>query len=244
MSINLIKKLSPLFFYWCILQSFIFAQELFNDKLSAEEQQKLANGEILIRNIGKSKNMCLNPVNAGTQKVIDTIDDLDPAYLAEVIQIRPYSGNEDLIENLKPILLDIEGYVGIPYWSERNEAFYDLYSSANIVSKNIGENSGTMNVILVMSPFGSLDMDISLTNSKDELFYLMSNTKNVKYRGLNIVKEENMQSIVYAFRYGDSIVLYGVGGVDALSIFFLRDRIETSFINRIKTFCQFIFEKL
>lgn len=230
--------------FFPMLSGFLCAQQLFNDKLSAEEQQQLANGEILIRNIGKSKNMCLNPINAGTQKVIDTIVDLKPAYLAEVIQIRPYVGNEHLITDLKPILLDIEGYVGIPYWSERGGAYYDLYSSASILSENIGKNGGDMNVDLFMAPFGNLNMDISLTNSDEELFYLMLNTKNVKYQGINIVKEENMQSIVYAFKHGDSIVLYGVGGVDAFSIFFLRDRIETSFINRIKTFCQFIFEKL
>ncbi len=227
-----------------ITSTLLFSQDVFNNKLSSEERQKLENGEILIRNIGKAKNMSLNPVNEGTQKVIDTIKDLKPAYLAEVIQIRPYEGNEDLFDTLKPLLLDIDGYVGIPYYSEHNDAFYDLYSSAEVISENIGKNSGNLNANLHMDPFGRIDVAISFEQTSDDLFYLMANTSNVKYSGFTVVNKDNMQSIVYVFKHEDSIILYGIGGVDAFSIFFLRDRIDTSFINRIKTFCQFIFEKI
>ncbi len=240
-------RLTKLFFSIIVLALFtspFYATDVFNNKLTNEEKQKLQNGEILIRNIGKAKNMSLNPVNDGATKVIEAIHDLRPAYLAEVIQVRPYEGNEDLFENLKPILLDIEGYVGIPYYSEHNEQYYDLYSSAEVLSENIGEKAGSLDANLYMNPFGSIDVAISFEQAADNLFYEMANTSSVKYRGISIVSEDNMQSIVYAFRHEDDIVLYGIGGVDAFSIFFLRDRIETSFINRIKTFCQFVFEKI
>ena len=36
----------------------------------------------------------------------------------------------------------------------------------------------------------------------------------------------------------------GIGGVKAPSIFFLRDRVETSFMNRIKTMCSYFFEQM
>lgn len=222
----------------------VFSQALFNANLSAAESQKLANGEILIRNIGKAKNICLNPVTAQAANLIENVTKLKPAYLAEVIQVLPASGNEDLLKKLKPLLLDIEGYVGIPYWSERNQQFYDLYSSASIVRSGIAENGGNMNVDLVMNPFGNINVDIDLTDSGSELFYRMKNTGGVAYDNITVVRPEKMQSFVYAFAYNDFIVLYGIGGVNAPSIFFLRDRIETSFINRIKTFCKFIFEKM
>ncbi|MFI3258315.1 MAG: DUF6675 family protein [Spirochaetales bacterium] len=242
---NIIFKKSVIgFFLLSLFCSTMFAQNLFNNTLTQAEQQQLANGEIVIRNIGKAKNMCLNPITDGTQRVVDIIKDLNPSYLAEVIQIRPYAGNEDLIENLKPILLDIEGYVGIPYYSEYNDSYYDLYSSAQILSENISDTDGVVDANLHMDPFGTLSVNISFENTADDLFYFMTNTEKVKYKGFTVVQNDNMQSLVYAFRHGDSIVLYGIGGVDALSIFFLRDRIDTSFINRIKTFCQFVFEKL
>ena len=150
----------------------------------------------------------------------------------------------DLLKKLKPLLLDIEGYVGIPYWSERNQRFYDLYSSASILRSDVSENGGNMNVDLVMEPFGKINVDIDLTTGGSELFYRMKNTSGVSYGNMTVVRPEKMQSFVYAFAYDDFIVLYGIGGVNAPSVFFLRDRIETSFINRIKTFCKFIFEKM
>ena len=240
------KSIFFLFFALCFfsLSAVLFSQPLFNDNITAEESQKLAAGEILIRNIGKAKNMSLNPVTPQAAELIERIKKLKPAYLAEVIQIRPLSGNENVIQNIKPLLLDVEGYVGIPYWSERAQNWYDLYSSASIIKNDITETGSTLNVDLYMLPFGDLNVDINLSDTDDEVFYSMINTGNVKYENMTVVRPEKMQSFVYAFKYNDSIVLYGIGGVNAPSVFFLRDRIELSFINRIKTFCKFIFEKL
>ena len=53
-----------------------------------------------------------------------------------------------------------------------------------------------------------------------------------------------MKSAITVFRDGDNWVLYAIGGVDTYKIFFLEDRVETSFINRIKSFCSFIFTKI
>lgn len=231
--------------YFCAAAASLFSQALFNAHLTPEEGQKLADGAILIRNIERAKNISLNPVTPQAQELIERVQKLKPAYLAEIIQIRPLSGNEDLIQHIKSLLLDVQGYVGIPYWSERAQAWYDLYSSASIVKNEIKENGGFMNVDLEMEPFGTMNVDIQLSDNGSEIFYSMKNTGNLKYYdGLTVVRSEKMQSFVYAFKYDDFIVLYGIGGVNAPSVFFLRDRIETSFINRIKTFCTYIFEKL
>ena len=108
--------------------------QVFNDKLTADEQQKLANGELIIRNIGKTKNISVNKINPVLSTTVEAIEDLNPSYLAEVIRMVPYSGNENLLETLRPIILDLEDYVGIPYYSERHETYYDLYSSVDIKS--------------------------------------------------------------------------------------------------------------
>lgn len=235
-----VLSLCLVFFAGCA----VFSQALFNGNITAAERQELADGEILIRNIGKAKNMSLNPVTPQAAELIERVKKLKPAYLAEVIQIRPLNGNEKLIQNIKPLLLDVEGYVGIPYWSERAQDWFDLYSSASVVKKDITEAGGSLNVDLYMLPFGDLNVDIGLSNTDGEVFYSMINTGNVKYENITVVRPEKMQSFVYAFKYNDFVVLYGIGGVNAPSVFFLRERIEISFINRIKTFCKFIFEKL
>lgn len=217
---------------------------LFNKNISSDEKKQLQEGQLLIRNIGNAKKICLSETTITSRDVINTMKELKPAYLAEVIQIRPYKGNETLLEELRPILLDIKGYVGIPYWSVRNNKFYDLYSSAQINSSSIEATHSEITTTLEMDPFGFIDMKISETNNENELFFVMTNTSQIQYYDLNIIKPDKMKSLVYVFREGDYIILYGIGGVNAPSIFFLRDRIETSFINRIKSFCQFMFEKI
>ncbi|MEL3901243.1 MAG: hypothetical protein P1P60_00190 [Treponema phagedenis] len=230
--------------YVCCAAFAVFSQSLFNDNLTVQEREKLEAGQILIRNIGKAKKISLNPVTEQAEDLINRIKKLKPAYLAEIIQIRPESGNEHLIDGIKPLLLDVQGYVGIPYWSERQQQFYDLYSSAEIVQSNMTGSGGSMNVDLDMMPFGAVNVDIELSDTGTAVFYGMKNTGNLKYDNITVIRSGRMQSFVYVFKYNGSIILYGIGGVNAPSVFFLRDRIETSLINRIKTFCTYIFEKI
>lgn len=219
--------------------------QVFNGKLTGEEQQRLANGELIIRNIGKSKNISVNGVNPALQQTIETIEDLKPSYLAEVIRMVPYAGNEDLLERLRPVILNVEDYVGIPYYSERNETYYDLYSSVEIKSRTDDGSTAKLNALMEMSPFGKIDTDIILTTEGTSLHYENTNLNDLKYHdGITVVKDRCMKSIVTVFRSGDSWILYGIGGVKAPSIFFLRDRVETSFMNRIKTMCSYFFEQL
>ena len=76
-----------------------------------------------------------------------------------------------------------------------------------------------------------------------DLSAVQLNTKLKYYDKYTCVKEKNMKSIVVITKQDGYWVLYGVGAVDAPSIFFLRERVETSFMNRIKTFCTYFFNK-
>lgn len=219
--------------------------QVFNGKLTADEQQRLANGELIIRNIGKAKNISVNKINPVLSATVEAIEDLNPAYLAEVIRMVPYNGNENLLETLRPIILNLEDYVGIPYYSERHETYYDLYSSVDIKQFDDDGTTAKVNAIMEMSPFGGIDTDILLQTDGDSLYYENTNLNNLKYHdGITVVKKKNMKSIITVFRSGDSWILYGIGGVKAPNVFFLRDRVETSFMNRIKTMCSYFFEQL
>ena len=61
---------------------------------------------------------------------------------------------------------------------------------------------------------------------------------------IDCVWPQKMKISILLFQYEDNWVLYGIGGVNAPRIPFFTQRIQTSFINRIKTFCSFIFQKL
>ena len=217
----------------------------FNTNLTKAEQEKLNKGEVLIKNIDYQKYMCLDSqYNETTNNITKDVKSLNPKYLAEIIQIKEYKGNENLPEKLSVLLNNISDYAGIPYWSERHQKYYDLYESAKIVKTTTQNNITTIDADLIMEPFGLLQEQISVKTSKSELLYKAYNTNNLKYSGITCVSKQKMQIYIYVFRDNDKWILYGVGGVNAPHIPFMTDRIRTSFINRIKTFCNFIFKKI
>ena len=217
--------------------------EVFNSRLTAEEAEKLNKGEVLIRNIGKMKKICVVE-REETKKVIDTMKELDPNYTAEIIQVRPYKGNENLRELIKSALLNISDYAGIPYFSERKQKWYDLYDSATITEQFRSRNKLNIKADLEMDPFGVIKADIHVEENENYLYYDMVNLNTLRYHDrFNAVKANKMQSAITVFRDGDNWVLYAIGGVDTFKIFFFEERVEVSFINRIKSFCSYIFEK-
>lgn len=217
----------------------------FNDKLKANEKAALDNGQILIKNIKYDKNMCLKSgiSNLG-DKLISEIDSLNPKYLAEVIQYKPYKGNEDLPKRLETLLNNVSDYAGIPYYSERHKTYYPLYDSAVITNTKQFSDHKEIYADLDMSPFGLVKEQINIFKSNNSILYISKNLNKLRYHDqFDCVSPEKMKICIFLFKDGDKWVLYGIGGVNAPRIPFFTERIETSFINRIKTFCNFIFKK-
>ncbi len=218
---------------------------IFNSRLSAADRSKLESGQVVIRNISNANELCITSQNAGAQKVISTVKALKPAYVAEVIRVYPYEGNENFIQKFSSMVMDIPSYAGIPYYSEQAEAWYDLYSSATIRSSSTTGNTQRVIADLVMEPFGLINTQIDTETASDYFFYVQTNLNKMRYYDkFDCVKPNKMKSVIAVFREGDNWILYGVGAVDAPSIFFLRDRVETSFRNRIRAFCQHFFAKM
>ena len=218
----------------------------FNEKLTDEEKTIIDSGQVFIKNIKFHKNMSLNRGNTILgDKLIDEIHDLNPKYLAEVIQIKPYIGNEDLPQRLEEILNNVPDYAGIPYFSERAQQWYNLYDSAVITSTEKSDDFSTINADLQMEPFGIVKEHIEISKTSDSILYSAINTNKLRYFDkFDCVGPNKMKICILLFRDGDNWILYGIGGVNAPRIPFFTQRIQTSFINRIKTFCSFIFQKL
>lgn len=224
--------------------SSVFANP-FNSKLTASERDRLDKGQVVIKNIDYQKNMCLNPdTDATCAKIVQAVKDYNPKYLAEIIQVKDYKGNEDLPQKMAAILNNISDYAGIPYWSERHECYFDLYSSAKIVSQKKTGDKTEIKADLEMEPFGLVSEDIICESKKDSLYYEAVNTNNLKYEGISVVGKGKLKVYIYCVHIDDKWYIYGCGGVNAPHMPFLTDRIRTSFINRIKTFCNFVFTKL
>jgi hypothetical protein len=240
------SQLTALFFLLILSASgtISLTADPFNKNLNSTDRAKLMRGEVVIRNVNSLKELSIKKTNE-TDKMLSVITDLKPAYIAEIIQVRPYKGNEDLDKKTEAILANIPGYAGIPYYSEQAEKWYELYSSAAITGI---KNSGTTKTItadLEMSVFGTVNTLITIERTNDTLFYTMKNVNRLRYHGeFTAIEPQKMQSVIVVYRDGDNWILYAIGGVDTYKIFFLKDRVETSFMNRIKTFCNFVFTKL
>ena len=95
-----------------------------------------------------------------------------------------------------------------------------------------------------MEPFGIIKEDIEIKKDNDSILYSAINKNLLSYYDkFNCVWPEKLMICIYLHRDGDNWILYGVGGVNAPRIPFFTQRIETSFINRIKTFCDYIFKQ-
>ena len=223
---------------------------VFNKNLTAEEQKTLDRGEVLIKNIAYQKNMSLNKdYNTDCQALTEEIKHLSPKYLAEIIQIKPYKGNENLPEILTSLLYNVSDYTTIPYYSVRAEAWYNLYDAAEIlketvITQNATTTSKELEVLFTMQPFDKVYETINLTQTSSSVYYSSINTNKLRYLDqFDCVWPKKLKMCIILFRDGENWVLYGIGGVNAPRIPFFTERIETSFINRIKTFCSFIFSK-
>lgn len=217
----------------------------FNSKLSESEKNELNEGKVLIKSIDRYKNMSISSENKGVKLMRSAIDDLDPNYLAEIIQVKPVKGNETLDEKIYSALVNIESYVGIPYQASSG-GMYELYEKAEIhKTTKISDTKTKYETELYMEPFGTIFADIEIERTDDYIFYRMVNTNKLKYKGFTAVGSENLASCIVLFKDGDNWILYGCGGADAIKIplFGFDKKIEGSLIRRIKTFCNFIFTK-
>jgi hypothetical protein len=244
-----IKIFCSAIFLMILVNTGTFAQ-VFNKNLTEEEQKTLDRGDVLIKNIAYAKNMSLNKdYNTDCQALTEEIKQLSPKYLAEIIQIKPYKGNENLPEILTGLLYNVSEYKGIPYYSERHKKYYNLYDSAKIeketvIVANATKTQKELEALFDMEPFGKVYETINLTQTLSSVYYSAINTNKLRYKDeFDCVWPKKLKICIILFRDGENWVLYGIGGVNAPRIPFFTERIETSFINRIKTFCSFIFSK-
>ena len=238
------KKLVFSFILLISLTAFLSADP-FNSKLTADERKTIESGEILIKNINYEKFMCFKKGESELGDILlAEIHDLNPKYLAEVIQVKPYKGNEDLPQRLEALLNNVPDYAGIPYYSERNNEWYNLYDSATITETIERKDGKSLKADLMMEPFDLVNEEIELTRSKDSILYTSVNTNKLRYLDkFDCIWPRKMKICILLVRDGDNWILYGIGGVNAPRVPFFTERIQTSFINRINTFCSFIFKK-
>ncbi|OJF75943.1 MAG: hypothetical protein BKP49_08960 [Treponema sp. CETP13] len=219
-------------------------RDLFNNNLSEENIIKLKDGKEVMIRLESAELLSLKPITKEAEKTLKSVKTLNPSYLMEIIKIIPKKNHENLISTLNGSFLEIENYNGIPYYSESKKRWEDLFSDAHVVKKSKSNNVQTVTINLKMDPFGKFNADLVIIQNKDSLEFTLQNQKNLRIIGVPVVKPQNMLCTVYAFEYNDNWILYGTGGVLAPKVPVLGSKAEVSFVNRISTFCRYIFNTL
>ncbi len=218
--------------------------DAFSKYMTKDERAKLEKGEVVIKKLSNYKKLSVTS-NEYTKPTIDILKKLDPSFISEVIQVLPYEGNENIIHDVERALNDFDSYAGIPYFSERQQKWYELYSSAKATEITKTDNKTKILADLEMSVFGIVKTQIDTVKNENSYFYSTKNLNVLRYHDkFDAVGKEKFKSSIVIYRDGDKWILYGVGGVDVPRIPFVSGRIETSFLNRTKSFCKHIFEQL
>lgn len=215
---------------------------VFNSKLTKDEAASLSKGEIIIRNIGNYRKICLKEGLTDKAALINSdFKRIKPSYLAETIQIRPLTESAaGDIRKLHGILTDVSNYTGIPYYSTYNKVTINLYASVELKQHyRIGEND-FLNVNFEMKPFSIINTDITIESTSRYLFYRNANTTSIKYKGFTCVDPGELVACIYIFNCGKWQIIYGIGGADAPSFFFFKSRLNAAFIDRITSFCNYM----
>jgi hypothetical protein len=216
--------------------------------LSAEESRALATGQTLFRQPSNWRGLSM-PADAPFYKEIE--DELRKGghnYVGEVIMVLPRERAEALIPMLREKLLNFEGYAGIPYWSHRQERFYDLFDWVRV---SVGPSPGTRGAagkaetLQYMEPFGEYGSAYEWDFGPAALRFAGVNTSALSYDGVRAVAPGNLIWRLRAYRSGEHWVFYGLGAVKAFDMLgLLRDRLSASFMGRIEAFFKYAYAQV
>jgi len=215
------------------------------ENLTEKELESLRAGNEIVREVKTASALTMSPFDAEAAAIRKSVSDLKPNYLTEVIAIVPYRNGQRQIEKLAATLSDIEGYVGIPYWSARMGKSYDLFDKMNILSRKTLSGGAYIEAEQHMKPFEDYRASYEYRVGQGSLAFRSANLSHIAYKGVRSVAPGGMKWYLYVFPSGDYLVYYGVGAIRAFDMLgLIRDRLEVSFIGRVDAFFDYMFSRL
>ncbi len=225
----------------CLTEGFSLT---YSKKLKEKDILRLEKGEFIVKSIGNVKNASVIK-DEKTALVLDAFSDIRTHYIAEILYKCPVQGNEDFIKKLNKALIDVEHYVDIPYYSERNKAWFNMYESAEITDIKKEGSTTTILETLEMQMFGKFSGQIDIEDKQDYYLYKLKNLEPLRYHGkFKVCDTGEMQSVIAIYQENGYWIVYVLGGVYTPYIPFIGSRAESSFINRVIAFTDFVFKQL
>jgi len=205
--------------------------------LEPVEVLSLFEGKALIRNHGSKATLRLSAFDAESSLIRKEVSQLNPNYLVELIALIPQVDVADQLSKLAALLSNIEGYVGIPYWSVREQKTYDLFDRVKVLSTKTIPGGAYIEAEQHMKPFEDYKASYQYTIESESLAFHSTNLSHLSYKGVRAVSPGGMKWYLYVFKSGDHLVYYGLGAVRAFDMLgLIRDRLEVSFLGRVGAF--------
>ena len=213
--------------------------------LSAKEAESLARGEAIIREVKSPSSLGLAGFDAEAAAIRKDVAALNPNYLTEVIALVPYKAGTGQVDKLAAALSNLEGYVGIPYWSVQMQKTYDLFDKMTVLTKKPIPGGAYLEAEQHMKPFEDYKASYEYRLGVERLTFRSVNLSPLSYKGLRSVSPGGMKWFLYVFHSGDYLVYYGAGAVKAFDMLgLIRERLKVSFIGRVSAFFDHMYARL
>ena len=212
--------------------------------LSESELTTLNQGKPLIRQAASARTLSLVLPGAFPDEIRSTIRALAANYVGEVIMVVSGSDSQKTLGDIARYLANVEGFVGIPYWSKQNNHTYDLFDRIKVVERTRQREGETVVAEQHMEPFADYRARYAYELESGELRFRSENLTPISYKGFASVAPGKMVWYLYGFPKDGATFLYGVGAVktfDLLGLF--GERLRTSFMGRIQAFFSYIYQK-
>jgi hypothetical protein len=213
--------------------------------LSADELATLGQGRALIRQAPSSRSLSLAAPGSFADEIRSRVRSLGANYIGEVIMVVPQSkSSSGFLPALAKDLENVEGFVGIPYWSKQNNRTYDLFDRVKIMERSTQPGGQSVVVDQHMEPFADYTARYSSELDGAELRFRSENMTTISYKGFDAVAPGNMVWYLYGFTQDGATLLYGVGAVKTVDLMGLfSERLKTSFLGRIQAFFSYLYGK-
>jgi hypothetical protein len=212
--------------------------------LSESELSTLNRGEPLIRQAASSRQLSLAVPGAFADEIRKQIRTLGANYIGEVIMVVRGNNSQKALSDIAKYLANVEGYVGIPYWSKQNNRTYDLFDKMKVVERTLQPDGETVVADQHMEPFAEYSARYAYELESNELRFRSLNLTPISYKGFAAVAPGNMVWYLYGFPNDGATFLYGVGAVKAFDLLGLfNERLKVSFMGRIQAFFSYLYEK-
>lgn len=214
--------------------------------LSADELATLGQGRALIRQAASPHSLSLAAPGSFADEIRGRVRSLGANYIGEVIMVVPQSKSSSaFLQALAKDLENVEGFVGIPYWSKQNNTTYDLFDRIKVIERSTLSAGGQSVVVdQHMEPFADYTARYSSEFDGAELRFRSENMTTISYKGFDAVAPGNMVWYLYGFTRDGTTLLYGVGAVKAYDLMGLfSERLRTSFMGRIQAFFSYLYSR-